>query len=284
MTRTIFDLQSTVKELHGIWVKDSLPNILRTIDPKSLKSAASLLERSKAKLMEFIIDKIETHLNEDFNSGMKTTDTYFKGKIKIVSDSINKAKESAQKWYDEMDWGRQKRLSGELRAAIISLSNFISQDKSGLLDELKNDLASLKRLQIIMSKYKEDKTEAANHYDRGGFRYLTGDADWVEPYDNVVELTRVFTSVTQFKPEDELRRLFTAIVEAEINGTIKALNESKNFIKTPKTKYNQGEQFGSGHGVRKDTHIPTLKSGKDKGSSVAEMRGDAVIDHYVNSK
>ena len=283
MTQGLFDLQSTVKELHGIWVKDSLPNILRTIHPKSLKSASSLLEKSKAKLIAFITAEIKTRLNEAFTLGLKTTDKYFNNKIKKVSDLTQIALATANKWYSYEHWASQARLHKELGAAIIVLNKLVLKDKSGLLEPFKNDLASLRNLQIVMSNYRQDTTSALNHYNRNELRYLSS-ANWDQPHHNIQELTRIHTSITNFNPKIELERLFTTIVTAEIDGTIKVLKESKNFIKTPSTQYNQGEKFGSGHGVRKDTHIPTITTEKNKGQNVAEMRGDEVIDHYVNSK
>ena len=53
------------------------------------------------------------------------------------------------------------------------------------------------------------------------------------------------------------------------------------FEGSPKTEFNQGEEFGSGLGVRKDTHIPTIKTKDGGGKNIAKIRGDALIIEYL---
>ncbi len=279
----MFDLHSTVKELHGIWVKDSLPNILRTMGGAKLKSATVLLQKAKDQLIKYIIQQVRKQLETSFREqNLKEAAEIYFAKTKDVTGALEIAIGNADTWFQNEDWESHAKLPKDMQDVLSKLTIFIESDKAGFFTEFKTYKLTIAKLKSNFAKYRKDETDKEEHYESEGYYYLTG-ASWDKPGEDIEELKLVLKDVTIFRLHEKLVDLFVGEIEKEIDGTIKVLKKSKDYLPSPKTGFNQGEKFGSGLGVRKDTHIKTVKTGGQSGKNVAELRGDSIIKKYVEN-
>ena len=276
----IFDLHSTVKELHGIWIKDSLPNILRTMGADKLLPAAQLLERAQEKLLVFIREGIQQQLQGEHALLLRNGKGMYEEKTLHIVNEINLSIKLAEKWCDDVDWIEFDRLRQNLSVAKLCVDNFMREDKAHIFPEFLQYRNKIMSLQAAFEKFSENKTGTTNR-EQGGITYLGKDGDWSGVAHNIEELKKIPVAIKEFKLPGQLENIFINAVEKEFEGAILTLKNSKNFETSPKTEFNKGEEFGSGLGVRKDTHIPTIRTGDGGGKNVAEIRGDVLIEDYL---
>jgi len=276
----IFDLHSTVKELHGIWVKDSLPNILRTMGANKLLPAAQLLEKAKEKLLRFISESIENQLKMEFALLPRYAIEIYQTKIAPVLKHIGISIQLAEQWYEMVEWNAFNLLIPSLSATITCINSFIKEDKSRFFPEF---LQYRTRVMLLLTAFNKFRENTGGEYNRedGGFTYLGSKGDWTVVAGNITELKKLPAEISVFRLVGQLENIFIKAIEKEIDGTITVLKNSRSFEASPKTEFNKGEEFGSGLGVRKDTHIPTIRTGDGGGKNVAEIRGDVLIKDYL---
>ncbi len=277
----LFDLQSTVKELHGVWVKDSLPNILRTIGTEAAAPAADLLAAARSKLLIFIRAGIQKQLEAATEgSALRNLDEGLKSALQSISLALGATLSDAQTWMDEEDWGKHAALNQRFDQLDQALQTFARNDGYRIFPELVALRQQLRVLRVRFARYRPDTTGQEEHYEPGdGFYYLTS-ASWTEPAADVEKLQNAKKTVEGLDARTFLSKLtdrFTAEIIGEIDGAIATLRSARDYLPSPKTGFNKSEKFGQGLGVRKDTHIKTLPASK----SVAEIRGDSIIGHYL---
>jgi hypothetical protein len=276
----IFDLHSTVKELHGIWIKDSLPNILRTMDGHSLLPAAELLEKAKEELLAFIYSSIRKQLESEHAFFFRETDEIYQKKTAPVLGYIEASIQLAGKWFEEVNWTAFGSLLPAISNSITCIGIFIREDKPHFFPEFILYRAKLQSVLTAFNKFREN-TGGTHNREENGFTYLGKDGDWKAVDGYINELRELPAAIKEFKLKGKLEDIFIKAIEKEIDGTITILKNSRGFETSPKTAFNKGEEFGSGLGVRKDTHIPTIKT-PGGGKNVAEIRGDVLVKDYLD--
>ena len=276
----VFDLHSTVKELHGIWIKDSLPNILRTIGSKNLVPAAQLLEKTKGALLNYIKLEMQQNIAEVVNADTKkSAKKYSDLELINVIQSLDNSNILANEWFENVNWESHNLLIKSFKIVNSNFDQLFINDKLGLFIELEGCQLKVNELKNIFDLFEEETGQEKNE----AITYLGPDDDWSKVNNTIEELKAIIEHLQSFNiSTDVVINIFCREITNEINGTINLLKNSKKFISSPKSKFNK-EQFGTGHGVRKDTHIPTLQTEDGQGKNVAEIRGDSLINKYVNS-
>jgi len=244
-----YDLESIVKELYGVWVKDSLNETLTT----------SIYLNNPNRFDELIAPCIN-YMKEQIIEAAKVIS---KNNQPFVPKSNELSTLEKLNQYAAKDQGIQSVIDDKIYG-----SNF----EQVLTKYQQKDLF---KVQVSIMKTELEKDGQENH-------------KWDTFYEAEKEAIRIFNVMleTEQKLKEAQLQEEKKSIEKNLDIVQKImLDEMHSMIesikgnvkqKPVKVSYGKGEQFGSGHGVRKDTHI---KSNGE--TNVAELRSGYVIDKYL---
>ncbi|SFA98773.1 protein of unknown function [Collimonas sp. OK607] len=250
------DFSSTIKELYSLWIKDSVPNILATT-----ATAPGALSAFAPKAANVILDQLPEVMKplrslpfeNDAEVGAWINLTrYVENNSFCYSDYARLAEMAASIPADNM---------GAILADALVLRNMMVSDGT---DDFTGAETSDPSGGGVQARYDARLT---------AFKLLVKTRS-----DAVLEIKKQFFEDIEQQVRDEIHTLLKLI------GT-------PHVVHSPPTKFGT-EKFGSGTGVRKDTHIPrpaTEKSSSGLRHSVAEVRSDPAMalfysDHWDKSR
>jgi hypothetical protein len=184
-------------------------------------------------------------------------------------------------------------MLAQLEVLDTRLQDFIAGDTMHLFDELRALHARVRQELARLRLFKETEDEPdhpeqipeeerpkPNGPHADGHHYLSYNGDWTAANQGVAALAQLTQGLDEFDGPRFLTRVadrFAGTVEHELDATIDVLAHSKAMLPPGSASCHGQEVFGTGLGVRKDTHIKSLPANK----SVAELRGDQMIREYV---
>ena len=270
-----FDLSSTIKELNGIWIKDSLPNILRAIDKDKLKDAAKVLKAAKIELEEYIQITVENGTKVLKDSMAKDAYEHDYKELKELTKKMETVNEIGRNWFDNANWEEHKNF-------IAGLKNIKKEVVK--VRPVNGNLFQL--LYVDVSKIDSLITEFENYHDgdRGTDELWEQEDVSLKKYEKIIgDLTA--QNVITANHAKKLTEGMVLRTKEELDATI-ALIETEfgndKFLDKPVSTF-EHETFGTGAGIRKDTYVNTIKTTKNGAKNLAELRGDQVIDHYLKN-
>lgn len=216
------DLASTVKELHGVWVKDVPANIVAPfageIDPQDVEAGRALCE---------------AHLNEEFEK---------------ISEQDVDVRQSEINIRSALDRRAYQYIKDFLLEELHSLDPDRAHEFSILLDRMINEKDDIDFTDIDTSSSTAKPLLA-----------------------KLVESARQMPGIIKKSVDHELQNLVAMLLHARL------------AVATDRAVFGN-EQFGSGKGVRKDTHLPPVvdRTGRPV-MSVAELRSTYVVNKFLET-
>lgn len=243
-----YELDSIVKELYGIWVKDSLQNILST--SIVMKNPAIFIQATNAA-KQYMEGEIETAYQSllTVNKAPRTLELLRK---------IDKAREYIE---TEQIKKRNRDTGYQTIFDTYDLKQVFAGDKSSFLADLGAQVT------IMRQELAKDKDES-------------GEVDW-EAIFYPAELEAVKLVSNKLTEEETAHqekplKIKTLMLE-ELTQTLNHVEKSAK-VQPPVSEFGS-EDFGTGTGVRKDTFV-TSKGGVN----VAEFRSAYVIKKYLEEE
>jgi hypothetical protein len=270
-----FDLSSTIKELNGIWIKDSLPNILRAIGRDKLEEAANVLKAAQTDIEAYIKTTVEDGTKVLKDSMAKDVYKHDFKEINDLTEKMNTVSKFGRDWFEKADWKEHTNFIKGLKD-IKKEAAKVRPVNGNLFQLLYVDVSKIDSLITEFGNYKEGKRKADELWE---------DEDVsLKKYEKIIgDLTA--QNVITANYAKKLTEGMVLRTKEELTATI-ALLETEfgkdKFLDKPVSTF-EHESFGTGAGVRKDTYVSTIETTKNGAKNLAELRGDQVIDHYLKN-